>query len=569
MKIKSHLILYRSERHQTTGQVSIKYGYIPSHLSQSSFKEIQRSEKRMLAIFAKQRIPHISVKISDPNINTHIKPLLHIQGIKTLSISFSPTFDPLDKNLHKSLFKKLYISQKHLHNLTIQLSYKYGSIREFLKPLSLLPNLRSLILEKIILTGANMFQDLNNFLKTAQKRSFWPQLQSCSLQMSIYKTLFPQAGGDRTHVLTSFLNELNGVLQNQKFCLHPKVILSLDYPKVKGSNISSLVTETIFKNFKAITGIKISKYILEDDEVLFWSLMKDLENLQEIVLICNYRESLPYYEFIPKAIIKLKALKKLTLHVINRIYAEDLENISLVLHEMPSQLTHLSLSFKGVEDLKGDILTKLGNSLENLTSLKSLELAFDNTISVWIQTGNIYSGLKNLLRSLNKLSAIQELSVNFMGFETYFNGEVLQILCESIQNKTCLTSLKIKIPFKIMDSLSAIKLADTISHMQAGYLERLQLSLRFMEKVSSEAFVYLINSFSKLTNLEALQLLLDYPTITPDILKGLFSSVNKLKRLSFFENSLRRNLIAMYIQKSYREEILSLKKDMTFRALYH
>ena len=120
-----------------------------------------------------------------------------------------------------------------------------------------------------------------------------------------------------------------------------------------------------------------------------------------------------------------------------------------------------------------------------------------------------------------------------------------------------------------MDSLSAIKLADTLSNMQAKYLEKLQLSIRFMEKVTTEAFVYLVKSFSKLTNLEVLQLLLDFPAITPDILRELFGSVNKLKRLSLFENSLRRNLIAMYIQKSYREEILGLKKHMVFRALYH
>ena len=435
---KRRLILYRSPRHQLSLKTNIKYGLIPHKLKYQIGIKSRKCQERMMKTFGRKYIQFISYIVSlDSQIASRM--IFLTQKLSALTkISFEiPFVSNIEKItlINKRLASSLFSRCKHIKRTSITTSNARLTSAQYLKPLLLLNSSQHLKLSALCITPSEKLNHLEKYFSLASKRKIWPHLKTLVLVLPV------NIGLPIPFTAISSLNKFLNVLENPKFCPSIQIglkAISLTTNPIHQTNWDFL---QIFTKNKALSHLQISMkeyfqhyenllkvlqnthvrsiYLLNSDLIqpqalpLIPSSIGQLESLRDLRLWANQMSEpdciAKTFDVISQstklqtlilhfinisldnaslkvmsdAICNLKSLQtlRLTLHLITFSGSEIDEELNRFLKRISilSSLKQLDFDWTGLQNcIDIEYFQLLCESLQNLTELKSLKIAFSS-----------------------------------------------------------------------------------------------------------------------------------------------------------------------------------------------
>jgi len=523
MSIQSGLIIYHSKRYQSYPHICSKYRIVPGQLDYNLCNLKYRKDRRMKI----PRFHHISKVSHSVNLSYKIA-----KGISQLSAQPSylrrlrlvlcwPRNEEEFSLLTNKVLRKFISKAKRVTKIDVEIESEKGFKASTLKHLRFLQSSKNIRI-RLLSSREITFQALHELLFSSKSNKRFPHFENAYLQFE----LRPDHVMDQAYVSDYLSNFSAAIVQYKQspridltefkvrlpFFVTPDPILTNKFVR-SIENFPSLMY--LGHAFEPATPKDLSSDIVQ--------IVQNLKVL-DFCLVGSHTDLLP--QIIQKA-LDMKSLQKLVIWL-RRLHIEPVKVFFKELKGL-KQINWLILNFENGVGLDDKALGILGQSLGQLKNLKILELNFNKTNQPVTISAN---GIDPVLKSLGKLTQLEELGLFFNNFGEAFLHKLYQTLCNSLKNLKELRSL---ILFVQGNRVRETDLALFEKYLKrSSNLESLILNFLGIDPIKSEVLEKFVRSFDSQKTLKILSLKLRGTELNDSLVSTIYSTVYNLKNLDNF-----------------------------------
>jgi len=526
MSITPGLIIYCAKKYHAYPQVCRKYRLTPNQLDYNLCN--LKSRKGRLMISKSHYISKVSHSV---NLSYKI-----LKGISQLSAQPSylrrlrlglcwPKSEEQISRLTRKVLKKFFSKAKRVASIEIELEPEKGFKTSVLEYCAFLRSLKNMRIRSFSSTNVT-FQGLQSFLFSNKTKMIFPHFQHAYLQFELKsenvmgKEYLDNYLLDLSEALHRYQKSQMMDLTNFKFRLPLLMVPDLNiYCQFIQSLVSLPNVVNLGHGFQLTTPPILSENIV--------NYIKDLKVL-DLCLPGPHTELLP--QIIQKA-QNMKSLRKLVIWIRKfnikpvKTFFGELKNLQ--------QIDWFTLNCENCVSLDDDAMNIMGQSLEKLKNLKTLQIKLSMTDKSLTITS---VGLERMLQSIGKMSKLKELYLLLNGFETMFSHKLYQTIWTSLKMLKELTILGFSFAgtrFEENDLALFEKYFKRSSNLQS-----LTINFQGLNPINSDRLSQFIRTFASLKRLKMLVLKLTCTELNEDLISTLTSTLYSMKSLDSFSLNL-------------------------------
>ena len=303
-----------------------------------------------------------------------------------------------------------------------------------------------------------------------------------------------------------------------------------------------------------LTSLKFGKIdfdTLDNSTLLKW--LETTSRLVNLELFMDSHLSHNILKDLPHCLSKMESLRRLRLRVLHVNDIHFVNEFATYLGNC-SQLREFSFCFD-FNTLDNDTLSKLGKSISNLTSLKSLDV--DIYKCTYLTYAFDHSGIKSLLDGISQLTELEEISISLIGNEAQW---------EYIKNLVNLRKLSLEFRYSEVNENNQLLLGKILPKLNK--LESVILILYPYSCWFESSLMNLFVGLGNLNDLSCLKLILGIFEFSEILAKMILKIIWSLKALSSVDLEFvarnKKEDIKEYLKNGFK--LLNKRMKATFQG---